>query len=142
MFMSSSMYSMVIGDICQSFIYETSLNNLTVSALYCVGATYSPPIYNRSGTANNYFDRIAAFPRSVRQRAAPMQPRKYGYLLLPFCYGLNPRAVNEILCLPSGWGYIDICDRKNNLNIVSIPHNKSSLISLGGICLPLRLYIG
>ncbi len=123
------------GDIGQTW------NNLTVCAFYCVSATYTPPIYNPttgSGNINskkfNYFDGIAAFPRSVRQRAAPLQPRKYGYLLLPFCYGLNPRAVNEILCLPVGWGRIDICDRKNYFNIISIPHNKSSLISMGGIC--------
>ena len=125
-----------IGDIGQSFIYELNLNQLTVNALYCVGPTYSPPIYNRynESSSGGGLDRIAAFPRSVKQRAAPMQPRKYGYLLLPFCYGLNPRAVSEILCLGYGWGYIDICDRKNNINIISIPHNKSSLISMGGIC--------
>ena len=130
-----------IGDIGQSFIYETTLNQLTVNALFCVGPTYNPPIYNRHGngignmsSTSSYLERIAAFPRSVKQRAAPLQPRKYGYLLLPFCYGLNPRGVSEILCLPYGWGYIDICDRKNNILISSLPHNKSSLISLGGIC--------
>eukprot|EP01083_Nonionella_stella_P316311 1146335_1 len=122
------------GDMGQSFIYELAINDSTALPLYCVGATYNPPIYNRSGTLNNHFDRIAAFPRTVRQRAAPMQPRKSGYLLLPFCYGLNPRAVSEVLCLPYGWGYIDICDRGNHMNIVSHPHNKSALISMGGIC--------
>lgn len=130
-----------IGDLGQCFVYEASVNAHTVSALHCVGPTYCPPIYNRassggsaSGMNMSHFDRIAAFPWSVRQRAAPMQPRKYGYLLLPFCYALNPRAVSEVLCLPTGWGYIDICDRKNGVKVVSVPHNKSSLISLGGIC--------
>lgn len=97
-------------------------------ALYATGPTYNPPVYCRLPQQV----RVAAFPRNIKQRAAPMSHRSHGYILLPYCYSLDPRACSEVSCLPRGWG-MDVADR-NGMDIVTHPHNKSSVISMGGIC--------
>ncbi|ETO04422.1 hypothetical protein RFI_32972, partial [Reticulomyxa filosa] len=115
------------GFIGQSFFWETPMNDPTVQALYACGPTYTPPIYARGQL------RIAGFPRNSTQKAAPMQPGKSGYLLLPFCYSLDGRSCSEVLCLPRGWGS-EVAERTNGLDIIAHPNNKSALVSLGGIC--------
>ncbi|ETO20009.1 hypothetical protein RFI_17211 [Reticulomyxa filosa] len=114
------------GFIGQSFFWETPMNDPTVQVLYACGPTYTPPIYARGQL------RIAGFPKNPTQKAAPMQPGKSGYLLLPFCYSLDCRGCSEVLCLPRGWGD-EVAERTIGLDIIAHPNNKSALVSMGGI---------
>ncbi|ETO21169.1 hypothetical protein RFI_16035 [Reticulomyxa filosa] len=115
------------GFIAQAFFWETPMNDPTVEALMSCGSTYTPPIYARGDL------RVAGFPKNPSQKAAPMQPGKAGYLLLPFCYSLDCRGCSEVMCLPRGWGD-EVAERTDGLDIIAHPTNKSAILSMGGIC--------
>jgi len=117
------------GQMGPFYLFDQPLDHKQLLSLFSTGPEFSPPMQKINSS------QVTIFPENLTIKPADTVANTSNNLKhhrISTAFALDPMAITESFCLQRGWGNIK-AERVEGINIVTLPNQKSSLISIGGL---------